>query len=115
MMNELIETLQTEQCSMVLLHEGNMTTFEGRGVRTLYHLLNEEPELLFQSKVAIKAVGGTSARAMVEGGVVEVYADVISEQAYGILIGAHIKVEYEKKVDHQRFLKIWEQMGEIID
>lgn len=115
MMSELIDTLHTQQCSLVLLHEGNIRQFEGRGIRMFYNLLNEEPELLFKSKVAVKAVGRTAAKAMIEGGVTEVYADVISEQASTALKDAHIKVDYEKKVDHQRFLKIWEKMGEIVD
>lgn len=115
MMNELIDKLHIEQCSLVLLHEGNIRTFEGRGVRMLYNLLNDEPESLFKSKVAIKAVGKTAAKAMVDGGVTEVYADVISEEAHNRLKDAGIKVYYEKKVNHQRFLEIWKQMGEIKD
>ena len=43
MMNELIDTLHTEQCSLVLLHEGNVHKFNGRGARTLYNLLTEAP------------------------------------------------------------------------
>ncbi len=85
MMNELIDKLHIEQCSLVLLHEGNIRTFEGRGVRMLYNLLNE------------------------------VYADVISEEAHNRLKDAGIKVDYDKKVNHQRFLEIWKQMGEIKD
>jgi|SRR3712207_3208454 len=112
MMNDLIDTLHVEHCSLVLLHEGNIHQFNGRGVRTLYNLLNEEPECLLEAKLAAKAVGHTAARMMVEGGVTEVYADVISDSAYSTLQDAGIKVNYEKKVDHARFLKIWEQMGE---
>lgn len=115
MMSELIDTLHVEQCSLVLLHEGSIRTFEGRGVRTFYNLLNDEPESLFKSKVAVKAVGKTAAKAMIDGGVSEVYADVISEEAYAWLKDAAIKVDYEKKVDHARFLEIWEKMGEIKD
>lgn len=115
MMNELIDTLHTAQCSLVVLHEGNIVTFDGRGVRTLYHLLDNEPELLLGAKVAIKAVGRTAARAMATGGVVEVWADVISDQAYNTLHDNGVKVSYEKRVAHAAFLQIWERMGEIID
>ena len=52
---------------------------------------------------------------MVDGGVTEVYADVISEEAHHRLKDAGIKVDYDKKVNHQRFLEIWKQMGEIKD
>ena len=59
MMNELIETLRTEQYALVILHEGNISTFEGRGVRTLYNILEERPELLLGAKAAIKAAGAS--------------------------------------------------------
>jgi predicted Fe-Mo cluster-binding NifX family protein len=115
MMNELKEKLHTEQCTLVVLHEGNISTFDGRGVRKLYNLVNDEPELFLDAKIADKAIGRTAARMMVQGGVVEVYADVISEQAYNTLKDAGIKVSYNKKVDHQTFLKIWEKLGEPVD
>lgn len=113
MMNELIDKLHVGQCSLVLLHEGNIRTFEGRGVRMLYNLLNDEPESLFKSKVAVKAVGKTAAKAMADGGVVEVYADVMSDEACDRLKDAGVKVGYDRKVSHQRFLEIWKQMGEV--
>ena len=75
MMNELIDTLHTEQCSLVLLHEGNVHKFNGRGARTLYNLLTEAPEALLNSKLAAKAAGRTAAKMMVNGGVCEVYAE----------------------------------------
>lgn len=112
MMDQLKETLHTEQCSLVVLHEGNISTFTGRGVRMLYNILNDEPELLYGAKLADKAVGRTAAKAMVNGGVEEVWADVISDQAYNTLHDAGIKVSYERKVDHSTFLRIWEKMGE---
>ena len=112
MMDVLIETLNGEDCSLVVLHEGNISTFKGRGVRTLYNILEDEPELLHGAKLADKAIGRTAAKAMVEGGVVEVYAELISDQAYDVLQDAGIKVAYEKRVDHATFLRIWEKMGE---
>jgi len=113
MMDLLIEKLHTEQCTLVVLHEGNIRTFDGRGVRKLYNLINDEPELFHGSKLADKAIGRTAARMMVDGGVAEVYADVISEQALSVLEDADIRVTFDKKVDHARFLKIWERMGEL--
>lgn len=114
-MQELIDTLHVEQCSLVVLHEGNIRTFNGRGVRKLYDILNNEPELLLDAKLADKAIGRTAARTMVEGGVNEVYADVISDQAYDLLTDAGVRVRYERKVDHPTFLKIWEKLGETVD
>ncbi|ALO49742.1 DUF1893 domain-containing protein [Hoylesella enoeca] len=115
MMDELKDKLHSEQCSLVVLHEGNIRTFDGRGVRTLYDLMTNEPEVFLGAKLADKAVGRTAARMMVEGGVCEVYADVISEQAFSTLEDAGIKVTYNSKVNHQDFLNIWKRLGEITD
>jgi predicted Fe-Mo cluster-binding NifX family protein len=113
MMQELIDTLQTTQCFLAILHEGNIRTFEGHGVRRLYNILTEEPELLLEAKVAAKAVGRSAALMMVEGEVAEVYAEVISQQAYDVLHDAGIVVKYEKKVGHADFLDIWRKLGEL--
>lgn len=113
MMQELIDTLHTEECSLVILHEGNIRTFDGHGVRRLYNLMNHEPELFFEAKLAVKAVGRSAARMMVNGGVVEVYAEFISEQAYDVLHDAGIVVKFDKKVDHSKFLDIWRKLGEV--
>ena len=115
MMNQLIDRLHADHLSLVILHEGRVATYEGQGVRTLYHILDNEPELLLDAKVAIAAAGHTAAQAMKEGGVVEVYADYISEQAYDTLHAAGIKVTAVHKVSHHDFLKIWERMGETLD
>lgn len=112
-MQELIDTLHTEQCSLVILHEGNIRTFDGHGVRRLYNLINDEPELFLEAKIAVKALGRSAARMMVDGGVTEVYADVMSQQAHDVLHDADVVVNFEKKVDHAAFLKIWQRLGEI--
>lgn len=115
MMDYLIDKLHTEHCSLVLLHEGNVSTYSGVGVRSLYHLLHDAPEKLLDSKLAVKAVGSTAAKAMVEGKVTEVYADIISSTALNVLVDAGIKVSYERKLPHKEFLKVWERLGEIKD
>ena len=114
MMDELKETLQTEDCALAVLHEGRISTFSGRGVRTLYNLLDEQPELLYGAKIADKAVGRTAARAMVEGGVSEVFAEVISDSACDTLRDGGVEVSYDRKVDHAAFLKIWQKRNEEI-
>lgn len=112
MMNELINTLNTEQCSLVVLHEGKITTFQGLGLRSLYHLEQNEPELLYHSKTAIKALGLSAAKAMIRCCVQEVFASLISQQAYDILTESGIKVQYETLKNHTQFLDIWEKWGE---
>ena len=112
-MQELIDTLHTEQCTLVILHEGNIRTFNGHGVRRLYNLVSEEPELLYEAKIAIKAVGWSAAKMMVEGGVKEIWADYISQQACAALQSAGVVVKYGKCYDHASFLKVWQRLGEL--
>ena len=112
MMQHLIDTLHSGQDSLVILHEGRQRSFCGQGLRKLYNIAVQEPELLLGAKLADKAVGRTAARVMAEGGVAEIYADYISERACDLLIDANIKVRYGKKVDHATFLDIWKRLGE---
>lgn len=113
MMHELIDTIHTGQCGLAILHEGHISTFGGHGLRRLYNIINDEPELFFKAKVAVKAVGRSAARMMVEGGVTEVHAEVMSQQAYDVLHGAGVTLSYGKRVDHPTFLKIWQKLGEL--
>ena len=112
MMQQLIDTRHTRQCPLVILHDGRIRTFEGHGVRRLYNILNNEPELLYGSKIAVQAAGQTAARMMADGGVAEVWADMLSEQAYHTLNDAGIVVKYKRKVDHTTFLDLWRRLGE---
>lgn len=111
-MQELIDTLHNEPCHLVVLHEGNIHTYEGRGLRRLYNLSQEEPELLLGAKVAAQAVGRSAARVLAEGGVREVWADYLSEQAADVLEAAHVTTHCEKKLSHQAFLDLWERLKE---
>lgn len=111
-MQELIATLQTDQHTLVVLHDSRISTFDGQGVRRLYNIMNEEPELLYDAKVAAKAVGRSAAAMMVDGGVAEVYAEYISQQAYDALTSAGIKVSFDKKLEHREFLEVWRKLGE---
>ncbi len=112
MMQKLIDTLHIEDCNLVILHEGNITTFAGQGVRHLYNILQEQPELLLEAKLAVKAVGRSAARMMADGGVAEVWADVISQQAYDLLRDNGVVVNFDRKVTHTQFLEIWQKLGE---
>ena len=38
MMNQLIDRLHADHLSLVILHEGRVATYEGHGVRALYHI-----------------------------------------------------------------------------
>lgn len=112
MMEQLIDRLHGGECQLVVLHEGGVRMFNGRGARTLYNILEQSPELLHGAKLACKAVGRTAAKAMVEGGVAEVYAGLISDQGFDVLHDAGISTAYGRRVNHSEFLRIWERMGE---
>ena len=112
MMQELIDTLHDEQHTLVVLHDGRISTFDGQGLRRLYNIMNEEPELLYGAKIAAKAVGRSAAAMMVDGGVAEIFAEYISQQAYDSLTSAGIKVSFDKKLEHREFLEVWRKLGE---
>ena len=105
-------SLNDKQASLVILHEGKIHSFGGHGVRHLYNLMNEKPELFLEAKLAVKAVGRSAAKMMVEGGITEVWAEYISQQAYDLLHDAGVVVKYDHKVDHATFLDIWRKLGE---
>lgn len=113
MMEQVIDTLHNEVCNLVVLHEGHISTFNGHGVRHLYDLAGTQPELFFNSKVAIKALGRTAATMLISSSVAEVYADVMSEEAANLLASAGVKCSFERKVNHHAFLQIWKKMGEL--
>ena len=113
MMQQLIDTLHTGHYSLVVLHAGRQRSFGGQGARNLYDISIQEPELLLRAKLADKAVGRSAAKMTADGGVVEVYADYISQQAYDLLSDAKVKVSYGKKVDHATCLDSSKKLGEI--
>lgn len=77
-LQDLIDLLHERKCSCVL-RNGEIYTFERRGVEDLYALLREQPGLLLGADVADKVVGKGAAALMVLGRVRRVYADVLSE------------------------------------
>ena len=96
-LQDLIDLLHGRKCSCVL-RNGEIRTFERRGVEDLYDLLRERPGLLVGADVADKVVGKGAAALMVSGRVGRVYAGVISEPAYGLLLQAGIPVSYGRLV-----------------
>ena len=74
-------------------------TYNKKGVRDLVWLLDNEPERLQDAKVADKVVGKAAAGLMVQGGVAEVYADVMSRLALPLLDKANIPYSYGELVE----------------
>ena len=99
-MNELIEILHREGCSLVLRDvKGNVRTFYKKGVRDLEDLLDHEPATLRGAAVADKVVGKAAAAMMAHGGVEEAYADVLSRKAVPMLESGGVRYACGELVD----------------
>lgn len=96
-MNQLTEILHRGNHSLVI-DNGTIHTYNGRGVSDLYHIYTTEPQILNGSTLADKVVGKGAAALMILGGIKAVYADVISIPALNLLNDAHIQVKYANVV-----------------
>lgn len=99
-MENIIKQLHAGNFSCVINSLGRTRTFTQRGVADLYDLLKTDADFLKGASVADKVVGKGAAALMVQGGVKEVYADLISESAHALLVKAAIKVEFKNIVHH---------------
>lgn len=98
-MQQLIEILRREKCSLVVKNHGIITTYSKPGVRDLEHLLDHEPEVLQGAVIADKVIGKAAAAMVVVGGVKELYAEVMSKKAIPFLDEAGIAYSYGTLVD----------------
>lgn len=80
--------------SLVVENDGNIRTFDGRGVSDLFRLVTEEREILRGASIADKVVGKGAAALMIVGGVKSLYADVISTPAIDLFGTTSVKVDY---------------------
>ena len=94
-MQQLIEILRREKCSLVVKNHGIVTTYFKPGVRDLEHLLDHDPEMLHGATIADKVIGKAAAAMVVVGGVKELYA----EKAIPLLEEAGIAYTYGTLVD----------------
>lgn len=96
---QLVELLETGGHSLVI-ENGAVRTFDGRGVRDLLRLLGEEPLVLHGAKIADKVVGKAAAALMTLGKVARVYAHTISTPAVALLRNNGVEVEFAEEVHH---------------
>lgn len=82
---QAIDLLFAERCSCVVRNGDTIRIFRERGVRDLWRLLHEEPELLDGAFVADKVVGKGAAALMAASRVRELFADVVSHAALELL------------------------------
>lgn len=99
-MEQLIEILGREGCSLVIRSGQQVQCYWQRGVADLLHLLHNEPEQLLNAQLADKVIGKGAAALMVLGHVQQVYAHTISRPALTLLQQAGIDVSYGQCVDH---------------
>ena len=62
-MDDLIQLLHEGKHSLVVAN-GEVCTFNGRGVIDLYHLLQDDPGFLYEASIADKVVGKAAAALM---------------------------------------------------
>lgn len=98
-MQQLIEILRREKCSLVVKNHGIVTTYSKPGVRDLEQLLDHAPEMLHGATIADKVIGKAAAAMVVVGGVKELYAEVMSKRAIPFLEEAGIAYTYGTLVD----------------
>ena len=98
-MQQLIEILRREKCSLVVKSHGIVTTYSKPGVRDLEHLLDHDPEMLDGATIADKVIGKAAAAMVVVGGVKALYAEVMSKTAIPFLKEAGIAYTYGTLVD----------------
>ena len=98
-MQQLIEILRREKCSLVVKNHGIVTTYSKPGVHDLEHLLDHAPEMLHGATIADKVIGKAAAAMVVVGGVKELYAEVLSKKAIPFLEEAGIAYTYGTLVD----------------
>lgn len=99
MMNKLIDILHTGHHSLVV-DNGEIHTYDGRGVSDLFRLYKNNPEILAGAKIADKVVGKGAAALMIVGKVSRVHADVISVPALALFRTSPVDVDYDKLVDN---------------
>lgn len=99
MMENLVKILREGNHSLVVAN-GGIHAFSGRGISDLYNILIGNPLLLKGAKVADKVVGKGAAAVMIAGGVDSVYAEVISSPAMDLFGKSRIGVSYGRKVDN---------------
>ena len=100
-MKQLIDILHSEGLTLVVKSgDGTIHRFTQRGVKDLLTLVTTAPEVLHSAIIADKAVGKAAAACMVQGGVKQVWADVMSEPAMTLLRAFRVEAECGTLVDH---------------
>lgn len=99
-MEQLINILKTENCSLVLrTSDGTIHRRFGRGISDLYQIYISEPHLLDDADVADKVVGRGAATLMIMGCVKRLHAVVMSQNALSFLNDSAVEFSCDSLVD----------------
>ena len=93
MLEDIIRLLHEGKHSLVVSN-GEVRTFDRRGVADLYALLREDSDFLKGASVADKVVGKAAAALMILGEVGELHADVVSRPALDLFADSGVRVSY---------------------
>lgn len=99
MLEDIIRLLHEGKHSLVVSN-GEVRTFDRRGVADLYALLQEDSDFLKGASVADKVVGKAAAALMILGEVGELHADVVSRPALDLFADSAVRVSYGTAVPH---------------
>ena len=94
----LLNILNANGQSLVVLNNDSLSYYNGRGVSDLLALLTDEPERLKGAIVADKMIGRAAAVLMTAGGVQAVYTNLISTPAVAVFREAGIPVSFREEV-----------------
>lgn len=98
-MEDLVNLLHKGNHSLVIAN-GEVCTFDGRGVSDLYSLFKEDSGFLKGASIADKVVGKAAAALMILAEVEEVHTEVISQLALDLFAGSRVNVSYTTVVPH---------------
>lgn len=96
-MDDLINLLHNGKHSLVVAN-GDVCTFDRRGIADLYDLWRNDPGFLDGASIADKVVGKGAAALVILGHAAEIYADIISDSALELFQGYPLKVSFGQKV-----------------
>lgn len=99
MTDRLAEILHSGKHSLVV-DDGAIHTYDGRGVSDLYRIYTATPEMLEGAAIADKVVGKGAAALMALGKIRQLHADVISRPALAMLESNRIAVTYTTLADN---------------
>lgn len=97
---QIINLLQSEQCSCVIRKGDTIRIFRKRGVQDLYRLLKDDPDFLKGAFVADKVVGKAAAALMILGGVEEVFTFTVSRLARDLFERSAVKLGFAQEVPY---------------